>query len=99
MSWPVIMHVCEAAYPLGVVQRAAYSLADTLAIEVSVEPGQVKLSIFPSQDQLTLPSARVRPLVLQHLNDFALRNHINRETVGLREVLARAALTGCGLPQ
>ena len=99
MNWPVIMHVCEAAYPLGVVQRAAYSLADTLAIEVSVETGQVKLSIFPSQDQLTLPSARVRPLVLQHLNDFALRNHINRETAGLREVLARAALNGCGLPQ
>ena len=58
MNWPVIMHVCEAAYPLGVVQRAAYSLADTLTIEVSVETGQVKLSIFPSQDQLTLPSAR-----------------------------------------
>lgn len=99
MSWPVIMRVCAAAYPLGVVQRAAYSLADSLAIEVSLEPGHVGLSIFPAHDQLTLPCERVRPLVLQHLNDFALREHINRETAGLRELLARAALTGAGLSQ
>lgn len=99
MIWPVVMHLDATAYPLSVAHRAAYSLAEVLAIEVGTEPGRVCLSIFPANEGLSISIERARALVLQHLNDFALRDHVNRETSGLREVLARAALTASGLPQ
>ncbi|AZC37789.1 His-Xaa-Ser system protein HxsD [Pseudomonas chlororaphis] len=99
MTWPVTLNLSDTAYPLSVVQRAAYSLAEALAIQIDIESGQIDLTIFPSENNLTLPEDRARALVLQHLNDFALRDHISRETAGLREVLARAALAGCGITQ
>lgn len=99
MTWPVTLSLSIAAYPLSVAQRTAYSLADTLAIQVNAEADQLSLVIFPAQTNLTLPESQARALVLQHLNDFALRDHINRETAGLREALVRAALTGCELVQ
>jgi His-Xaa-Ser system protein HxsD len=54
---------------------------------------------YPAEARLTLSPEQAHSLILQHLNDFALRDQINRETAGLREVLARAALTGCGISQ
>ena len=93
------MRLDDTAYPLSVAQRTAYSLADSFAIEVSLDPGCICLSITPAKEGVMLSSDRARALVLQHLNDFALRDHISRETSGLREVLARAALSGCGLSQ
>ncbi|MFJ5253918.1 His-Xaa-Ser system protein HxsD [Pseudomonas sp. NPDC088414] len=96
MTWPVTLKVDSAAYPLSVVQRAAYSLADIVAIQVAIEASQIHLTAFPAETTLTLSSEQANSLILQHLNDFALRDHINRETVGLREVLARAALAGSG---
>lgn len=38
-----------------------------------------------------------RELILRNLNDFALRDQIQRETSGLREILAAAALRGAGV--
>lgn len=95
MTWPVTLSLSNTTYPLSVVQRTAYSLADTVAIQINAEPGHLNLVIFPAQANLTLPEDQARALVLQQLNDFALRDHINRETAGLREALVRAALTGC----
>ncbi|KHL76343.1 hypothetical protein PpSQ1_00380 [Pseudomonas putida] len=74
------------------VQRAAYSLAETVAIQVGIEINQISLTAHPAEARLTLSPEQAHSLILQHLNDFALRDHINRETAGLREVLARAAL-------
>ena len=99
MAWPVTLSLSSTAYPLSVVQRAAYSLANTVAIQVNAEPDDLNLVIFPAQANLTLREDQARALVLQHLNDFALRDHINRETAGLREALVRAALTGCEIAQ
>ncbi|QTD30622.1 His-Xaa-Ser system protein HxsD [Pseudomonas fluorescens] len=99
MTWPVTLSLSDAAYSLSVVQRSVYSLAETLAIQIDIELNRIVLTIFPSESDLTLSADRARALVLQHLNDFALRDHISRETAGLREVLARAALTGCGIAQ
>lgn len=99
MMWPLVMRLDHSAYPLSVVQRAAYSLADSLVVEVSLDPGHICISVVPAKDGLVLSMERARALVLQNLNDFALRDQVNRETSGLREVLARAALSGCGLPQ
>ncbi|MGC5698964.1 His-Xaa-Ser system protein HxsD [Pseudomonas sp. NFXW11] len=99
MAWPVTLSLSNTAYPLGVVQRTAYSLADTLAIQVNAEPDQINLVIFPAQTHLPPSEDQARALVLQHLNDFALRDRINHETAGLREVLIRAALTGCEIAQ
>ncbi|WP_176507993.1 MULTISPECIES: His-Xaa-Ser system protein HxsD [Pseudomonas] len=97
MTWPVTLQIDSAAYPLGVVQRAAYALADTVAIQIGIEASKICLTAFPTNAQLTLSPQQAHSLILQHLNDFALRDHINRETTGLREVLARAALAGCGV--
>ncbi|WP_449433420.1 His-Xaa-Ser system protein HxsD [Pseudomonas putida] len=99
MTWPVTLKLDSAAYPLNVVQRAAYSLADTVAIQVGIEDSQISLTAFPAEAKLTLSPEQASSLILRHLNDFTLRDHINRETAGLREVLARAALAGCGVSQ
>lgn len=99
MTWPVTLKLDSAAYNLSVVQRTAYSLADTLAIQVSLEADQIILSALPTEAKLTLSLNQAHSLILQHLNDFALRDHISRETSGLRELLARAALAGCGVAQ
>ncbi|MBF8723844.1 MULTISPECIES: His-Xaa-Ser system protein HxsD [Pseudomonas] len=99
MTWPVTLKLDSAAYPLSVVQRAAYSLADTVAIQVGIETDQISLTAFPAEARLMLSPEQINTLILQHLNDFALRAHINQETAGLREALTRAALAGCGIPQ
>ncbi|MFJ4348734.1 His-Xaa-Ser system protein HxsD [Pseudomonas sp. NPDC089401] len=99
MTWPVTLHLDSAAYPLSVVQRAAYALAGTIAIQIATEASQISLTALPAEAKLTLSPQEAHSLILQHLNDFALRDHINRETAGLREVLARAALAGCGIAQ
>ncbi|MFP0196925.1 His-Xaa-Ser system protein HxsD [Pseudomonas sp. PHC1] len=99
MTWPVTLSLSDAVYSLSVVQRSVYSLAETLAIQIHIEPNRIVLTIFPSESDLTFSADRARALTLQYLNDFALRDHISRETAGLREVLARAALTGCGIAQ
>lgn len=99
MTWPVRLQLDIAAYPLSVVQRAAYSLAGTVAIQIGIEASQISLAAFPAESRLTLSAEQANALILQHLNDFALRDYINRETAGLREVLARAALAGCGISQ
>lgn len=99
MTWPVTLKLDITAYPLSVVQRTVYSLADTATIQVGVEANQISLTAHPAEVRLRLSSEQVHSLILQHLNDFALRDHINRETVGLREILARAALAGCGISQ
>ncbi|POF88747.1 His-Xaa-Ser system protein HxsD [Pseudomonas putida] len=95
MAWPVELSLCITTYPLSVVQRTIYSLADTLAIQVGSEPDHINLAIFPAQPDQSLSQDRARTLVLQQLNDFALRDRINHETAGLREALIRAALNGC----
>lgn len=99
MTWPVTLKLDSAAYPLSVVQRAAYSLADTVAIQVNIEANQTNLTVHPAEGRLTLSPEQGHSLILRHLNNFALRDHINRETAGLREILARAALAGCGISQ
>ncbi|MDH1512685.1 His-Xaa-Ser system protein HxsD [Pseudomonas mosselii] len=97
MTWPVILKLDSAAYSLSVVQRTAYALAETVAIQIGIEADQISLTAFPAKAKAILPQEQAHSLILQHLNDFALRDHINRETAGLREVLARAALAGCGV--
>ncbi|CZT28871.1 His-Xaa-Ser system protein HxsD [Pseudomonas syringae] len=99
MTWPVTLKLDSPAYPLSVVQRAAYSLADIVAIQVSIETNQISLTAHPAEARLALSPEQAHSLILQHLNDFALRDHINRETTELREILARAALAGCGVSQ
>lgn len=99
MTWQVTLQLDSAAYPLSVVQRTAYSLADIVSIQIGIEATQISLTAHPAEARLTFSPEQAHALILQHLNDFALRDHIHRETVGLREVLARAALAGCGNSQ
>lgn len=99
MTWPVMLKLDSTAYPLSVVQRAVYSLADRLSIQIGIESSNISLTAHPADGRLTLSPMHAYTLLLQNLNDFALRDHIERETAGLREILARAALVGCGISQ
>lgn len=95
MTWPVTLLLDEQAYPLGVVQRAVYSLAHQLVVEVRPQGQQTALVAMPNlqQPQLeSLSAESARSALLQQLNDFALREQVRQETAGLREILARAAL-------
>lgn len=44
MTWPVILKLDSAAYSLSVVQRTAYALAETVAIQIGIEADQISLS-------------------------------------------------------
>ncbi|HGJ8973826.1 TPA: His-Xaa-Ser system protein HxsD [Pseudomonas aeruginosa] len=98
MTWPVNLHLHGQAYPLGAIQRAVYSLAKDLVIEVQPQGEQITLVAMPRVDPaITTPISveLARELLLQQLNDFVLRERISRETAGLRELLVRAALADC----
>ncbi|WP_371234454.1 His-Xaa-Ser system protein HxsD [Pseudomonas sp. QE6] len=98
MPWPLILRLDECAYSLSVVQRTAYAVARDYEIKVQVQDQQITLLVTPCANSInTIPpsSEAVQERVLQALNDFALRERIQQETAGLRELLIRAALTGC----
>lgn len=98
MTWPLILCLDERAYSLSIVQRVAYILARDYAVKVQVQDQQITLLVTPSANSsnTTLSSSETaQEHVLQTLNDFALRERIQQETAGLRELLIRAALTGC----
>ncbi|NVZ65214.1 His-Xaa-Ser system protein HxsD [Pseudomonas gingeri] len=101
MGWKQTITVDSTAYPLCVAQRAAYALADKLSILISPDGSSLALEITPALiagGDDSLPSVSdARELVLRNLNDFALREQIQRETSGLRELLASAALRGAGV--
>lgn len=98
MTWPLTLCLDERTYSLSVVQRAAYTLARDYVIEVQTQEQQVTLLVTLSANSIsaTSPSSKAaQELLLQTLNDFALRERIQQETAGVRELLIRAALTGC----
>lgn len=98
MTWPVTLLLDPTLYSLSCVQRAIYSLADRLVIQLKTSNGEWCIEALPApQDCISLqPSTDfARALLLQQLNDFALRERIQQETAGLRELLVKAALSGC----
>lgn len=98
MTWPVTLLLDPTLYSLSCVQRAIYSLADRLVIQLKTSHGEWCIEALPApQDCISLqPSPySARALLLQQLNDFALRERIQQETAGLRELLVKAALSGC----
>ncbi len=98
MTWPVTLLLDQRIYPLSCVQRAIYSLADKLVIQLAIrdEAFFIEAAPVPQACISQQPSADVtRALLLQQLNDFALRERIQQETAGLHELLVRAALSGC----
>ncbi|BBP76106.1 His-Xaa-Ser system protein HxsD [Pseudomonas gingeri NCPPB 3146 = LMG 5327] len=101
MGWQQTITVDSTAYPLHVAQRTAYALAHRLSILISQDGGTLALEITPALiagGSDSFPSfSDARELVLRNLNDFALREQIQRETSGLRELLASAALRGAGV--
>ncbi|WP_416311309.1 His-Xaa-Ser system protein HxsD [Pseudomonas sp. W03] len=98
MTWQVVLQLDEQAYSSGVIQRAAYSVARDLVAEVQQQGQRTTLVVTPnplSANAATLSVDRVKALLLQQLNDFALRERIQQETAGIREALIRTALIGC----
>lgn len=97
MHWDVTMTLDSSVYSLNVAQRAAYALAQSLNICVEQRDCGITLLITPAllagSDKPLSPEI-ARELVQRNLNDFALREQIQRETSGLREIIASAALQG-----
>lgn len=98
MTWQVIVQLDEQAYSPGVVQRAVYSVAGDFVTEIQFRGQSPTLLITPnptSTKAATSTPEQVKSQFFQHLNDFALRERIQKETAGIREVLIRTALIGC----
>jgi len=98
MTWQVVLQLDEQAYSSSVIQRAAYSVASDLVAEVQRQGQRTALVVTPnplSANVATLSVDRAKALLLQQLNDFALRERIQQETAGIREALIRSALIGC----
>lgn len=100
MSWDLSITLDRGVYSLSVAQRAAYALASSMCISVHQSDAAITLSIVPTLlagPDTTLSAESAREVVLRHLTDFALREEIQRETSGLREIIATAALRGAGI--
>jgi len=101
MSWEVTVSVDSVIYPLSVVQRASYALAPTLMIQIRQIENLLHLDAVPTLlaggAGTVISKKEGRELILRNLNDFALRERIQHETSGLREILATAALRGAGI--
>lgn len=100
MVWTQIIVIDERAYPLNVAQKAAYALAATVSILITRQDGKLHLTVTPADLRIDAPhlsEAQVRVLITRTLNDFALRQQIQLETSGLRELLAGVALREAGV--
>lgn len=98
MTWRVVLQLDEQVYSCSVIQRAAYSVAKDIVAEIQTQEQRTTLLITPnplSVNAATLSVDHAKALLLQQLNDFALRERIRQETTGIRETLIRAALIGC----
>lgn len=97
MTWRVVLQLDEQVYSCGVIQRAVYSVARDFVAEIQKHEQRTILLITPnplSANAATLSEDQAEALLLQQLNDFALRERIRQETAGIRESLIRAALIG-----
>lgn len=100
MAWTQIIVIDESAYPLNVAQKAAYALAAALSILITRQDGNLHLTVTPADLRIDAPQlseAQARVLITRSLNDFALRQQIQLETSGLRELLASVALREAGV--
>ena len=101
MSCEITLALDSGVYPLTVIQRVVYLLAPSLIINIQQSADGFCLLITPTilngTSGETATAAAVRELIFRHLNDFALRERIQRETSGLREILAAAAMRGAGV--
>jgi His-Xaa-Ser system protein HxsD len=97
MLWTAIITVDAQSYPLPVVQKTAYALADTLSILIQRSSEGFELLISPATPSAMPTEIAAKTLIIQALNDFALREQVLRETSGIRELLARTALKESGV--
>lgn len=100
MHWNITLTLDSSVYSLNVVQRVAYALASSLNINISQFASSITLVVAPiliAGAGTTISPDTARELVQRQLNDFALREQIQRETSGLREIIANAALRGAGI--
>lgn len=97
MQWSTTVTIDAPAYPLQVVHKATYALADTLSILILQSSPTLELRITPVDSATPITEAEAQILLARALNDFALREQILKETSGLRELLARTALKEAGI--
>lgn len=100
MVWTQIIVIDESAYPLNVAQKTAYALAAIVSILITRQDGNLHLTVTPADLRIDAPhlsEAQASVLITRSLNDFALRQQIQLETSGLRELLAGVALREAGI--
>ncbi|TBU72841.1 His-Xaa-Ser system protein HxsD [Pseudomonas daroniae] len=100
MTWALTIIIDNKIYPLRVAQKAVYALSPTLSILIDQQDDNLHLSVTPADFRIDAPQlseAYARTLITRSLNDFALREQIQQETSGLREILASVALREAGV--
>ncbi|QLF94874.1 His-Xaa-Ser system protein HxsD [Pseudomonas sp. ABC1] len=100
MTWVLTVVIDESTYPLRVAQKSAYALSSTLSILIARQEGCLHLTVTPADPRIDAPQlseAYARMLITRSLNDFSLREQIQQETAGLRELLAGVALREAGV--
>ncbi|MGE8504434.1 MAG: His-Xaa-Ser system protein HxsD [Pseudomonas sp.] len=100
MTWTGTIVLDESTYPLCVTQKTAYALSSIFSILISRKGDTLYLAVTPADTQngaSHLSEAQARVLITRSLNDFALRQQIQLETSGLRELLASVALREAGI--
>lgn len=97
MLWSITIAIDSQAYPLSVVRKTAYALAETLSILIQPSESSLELLVTPTGSTSSLSEDAARILLIRTLNDFVLRDLVFQETSGIRELLARAALKEAGV--
>lgn len=96
MQWSVTLKINAGTYSLSVVQKTAYTLAKSLSVLIRPSSEGFELLVTPVDSAVVPTEASARILLIQTLNDFALREQVFKETSGIRELLIRVAFKEAG---
>lgn len=91
------INLSKGVYSLDIANRTAYALADKLSILIEDNNEEIILNVFPLHEISLLSGIEVRAIILQHLNDFRLRNIIRQETKDIQYLIIKTALKGSGV--
>ena len=85
----------SSVYPLEVVQKALYWLADRASGRVDQErEAKIGVTLYPKNEEVTLDTLEADFFAL--LTDFSVRRQVDRETRSIRELIFAKALAASG---
>ncbi|MGJ8515533.1 His-Xaa-Ser system protein HxsD [Carnimonas bestiolae] len=94
LLWSTSLNIDERIYPMPVVEKSIYWLADKLTILVTRDgSSNLSLSIRPAHGASPLHQREAIDLIVRNLNDFLLRERVKNETLEIKKTLIKAALS------